>query len=1055
MTAPVWRWRRRLAVVGLVALVALASFDTFDGSQAVAPLAFGAFVASTLLAWVELRSRTSDRGGRQSASNSDLGALDAAGTGAGLSGSRRSLVLSVLVTVAVSGGAVQTWFLPGTAIAGGDLAPPNGTAWLGQLFSPWTWSGSDLGRLGSVEPQLPWGVVLWAVHQIGGSSATAQRLWFSLLFVGAALGGLWLLRVLRTSWTVATVGSLLYVFNPFVVSNVGTNPVFLAALVLVVVEPAIMISVGSGRWTVRTGVVALVATVPLVGYAYENPPLVLAAIAAALAGLALAVLWYRRSAIRLLGKFLGLGAPLAVAAALYWVVPAVEQLHLDALGQLSSLSSWTWTEARSTLNNAFWLNTSWAWNYKIYVPFSGHYSSLPLSFLRYALPMMAFSALLLPYRAEESSRRELQLVACASTGSLAIIFLSTGTRPPGSILFDILYRIPYGWLLQGPGRFLLLVGVAYVLMASVSIGACLRRLDSVARSARLWTGERRTLRNLILAAVIVVVGALAPGYPLAVGAIAPGPRGDALPSTHVRVPAYWDHLAAYLNGPASPRGDLLVLPPDPFYQMPYTWGYYGNDGFITDMVRRNVVDPAGQGYSAAGADLLTAVNQVATALLAGDTTATTRLLRALGTPDVLVREDINTRSPGSQVVSPKALVAALAADPQATLVHRSGPLFVFRVAGAQTRAVNRQVPYATSQSSVPNLLALSVLGRRTVLVRHSPIPGVSAVVPVPPEAAWHLQGNHLVENVPLPTRRSYTLARLDATGRRVVTFPLSSRAVRTGGIAVYVHREHSGTHAEVSVAVGSHELTDGYFRAGEWGVVGNCNAAPTSVPADLRAHLGPPAPGLGGRSLLLSADSGAACEARSVAWSGGPVLVSFAARRITGAGPAICLWEIGPNRCASMTPLSASARWHTYQEVVTPNRGTHALSLFLYAYAGSGTRTEDAYSGVSIRSAATQETWAIIAAGGAAHRPPELTTMMTAFSNYWSVGTPAQHVLVDGIMNGWLSDANRRVTPHDSLAGPIRASAVGAGAAAVVTLIIGCTVLVAAVRRRRPRVGDR
>ena len=57
-------------------------------------------------------------------------------------------------------------------------------------------------------------------------------------------------------------------------------------------------------------------------------------------------------------------------------------------------------------------------------------------------------------------------------------------------------------------------------------------------------------------------------------------------------------MASYLNSWAPP-GNLLVLPEDDFYQMRYTWGYYGADGFITGLIARNVVDPVAQGYSPA------------------------------------------------------------------------------------------------------------------------------------------------------------------------------------------------------------------------------------------------------------------------------------------------------------------------------------------------------------------------------------------------------------------------------------------------------------------------
>jgi len=56
-------------------------------------------------------------------------------------------------------------------------------------------------------------------------------------------------------------------------------------------------------------------------------------------------------------KMLTGGVPLLVIASAYWIVPSVLQLRVVATGQLSPLSSWAWTEGRSTLANGLWLNT--------------------------------------------------------------------------------------------------------------------------------------------------------------------------------------------------------------------------------------------------------------------------------------------------------------------------------------------------------------------------------------------------------------------------------------------------------------------------------------------------------------------------------------------------------------------------------------------------------------------------------------------------------------------------------------------------------------------------
>jgi len=1041
---PVALWRRRTASVGIVALCALAAFGTIGGDQLLATVSFVGLAVATVLAWVELAgSRQHRRRSQAAAPTTDVTAPGSVVDGERII-SRRAPLLAIATVAVVAVGAVQTWFTPGTAIAGGDLAPPNGTAWLGALFAPWTWSGSDLGRPGSLQVQLPWAVVLWTVHSLGGSSALAQRLWYTALFAGAALGALWLLRLLHASWTAATVGSLLFLFNPFVLSNIGANPVFLAALVLVVVEPAIVLSVCSGRWRRRSGAVALVATVPLVGYAYENPPLLLAVGAATLAGVVVSAAWYGRPARRRALGLLGLGLPLGFLASLYWVLPSLEQLHFDAVSQLSTLASWTWTESRSTLANAFWLNTSWAWPFKEYVPYNGNYDTLPLSLLRYAFPIIAFVALSFGYDTSTRSTRRLALVASGATGSLLIILLSTGTRLPGSVLFDPLYHLPYGWLLQGPGRFLILAGVGYAVMAVVTIDTWMARLDYAVRLARAWSARSQLATKFGVAVVIVGAAALAPGYPLAFGAIAPGPRPGQLPSTHVRVPRYWTALAGYLNAPSTPPGNLLVLPPDPFYQMPYTWGYYGNDGFITDMIRRNVVDPSGQGYGAAGQELLTAVDQVATSLLAGDDTAANRILQTMATPDVLVRDDINTHYRGFAVDSPKALDGALRADPAVELVHRSGPLSVFRLrrSAGTVLSVQHHVRYATSESSAPNLLALTALPAGTVLVDHAPIAGVPTVVQVASEPAWKLQGQMLREVTPLPPGRTYMVAEVGAgtATARQQSVPVGTSAT-VGGVQISVRPTTSGADALLSTPAGSDELADGNFERGLWGKVGNCDAAPSATGPDLGAGLGTAPPAVGGRALLLSATADIACESKAIAWHGGSVLVSLSARDVSGRGPAICLWEIGPNRCASLPALDASHRWQTYQQLVTPAAGTTGLSLFLYADGGgAGLRTVDAYAAVSVRSHARSVPLVFVGTSTTrtAHAPA-LTTADSTYSSVWAVSGRAQHVLVDGMTNGWLTPTPRHLDPHDTLSSLFTAGYVLAAIAALGTLVLAAS----------------
>jgi len=401
---------------------------------------------------------------------------------------------------------------------------------------------------------------------------------------------------------------------------------------------------------------------------------------------------------------------------------------------------------------------------------------------------------------------------------------------PGALLFDRLYTLPYGWLLQGPGRFLLLAGVGYVVMAATTVGEWFKQLEHHARAVKAWTSRRRIVVKATIASTIVGTGALLPGYPIAFGAIASGPHVGSSYSAHVRVPQYWTAMTNYLNSPSAPPGNLLILPPNSFYQVPYTWGYYGNDGFITDMVRRPVVDPSGQGYGASSTSLLTAVDQVAQALLAGNEVVANGILRAMGTSEVLVREDVATNFPMRPVVSPKALARALAQDPQASLIHCSGSLLLYRVHGVSSRAVGHGVPYATAQTATPDLLMLGLLRSGSVIVRHTSIPGVPDLVPVPAPNTWHIYGNTLSKRVALPKGRSYALARLSAAGARLTPLPPAGRTTRAGALHARTVTTASGAFAELSVPTRGQDLTDGTFRSGPWGAVGNCNNAPTATP---------------------------------------------------------------------------------------------------------------------------------------------------------------------------------------------------------------------------------
>jgi hypothetical protein len=1020
----------------VVLLLLLAEVGNFGLSPILAGAAFLALLAATLIGGVE---GWPTRGGRR-------GQLRATGQSARVRTWPSRLGLVVVGLIAAI--AAQSWFDPGRLLAGGDISPVVGTAWLGRLFAPWSWSGSNLGGPAANETKVPFAAVYWLVHALRGSPAVAEEIWYTALFAGAAVACFLLLRALRIGPAGSALGALAYIFNAHILT-VGTNPVYLAAMVLLAGLPAVVLTTASGRWAVRTGILLLGASAPFFGYVSLNPPLVLM-IGAVLAGMPFLAGWLDgQAAARRVLRTLAVGAPLLVLASSYWLVPLVLQIKTDATAALASPSSWLWTEGRATLTNGFWLNNGWSWKFSEYFPYVGAYDKFPLLILKFLLPIMAFGFLALARfpRAILVTARQARLGIAASAAALFLILLSTGTRLPGALVFDLLYQMPLGWLLKEPGRFLILGGLAYSVLLALTTEAACERVNSFRRGT-VWRWRSALRRPGLRLAAVSAAGAamIAPGFPLMTGAIAPNNR-PVLPPSHVSVPAYWTAMASYINDSAPP-GNLLVLPEDDFYQMPYTWGYYGADSFITNLMPRNVVNPAAQGYSPAQQELSDAVRLVQRGLLAHDWPSVQRTLTAIGTSLLLVRGDVNAAFPERHITPPAALDKALSTDPGMWLVHRFGKLELFALRG-HLSSTGSVTSYATVNSAAPDLRDLSLLPSGTALISTPMRPAEPAVLQVPPVSQWRLVGDELQTSLAEQPGRHYHINFLSPTGafgrpgasvsrsRRVRTHqkvrsrrlrdhtspPIRQIPSRSAGhtpqrpeqLVTHVLQRDGEMVDELSYKLGGSLLSNSDFASGAWGAVGNCGAlAATAATARLSARVLPGQGPTGQSALVLSASANSACENRSLAWRSGPLFVSLWVRGLRGTGPRMCLLQLPSDKCAAIPPLasnSASSRWHRYQTIVSPSPGTRSLKLFLYADVyKAGTVTANEYSDVVVRGSQVL-LQPVVAASPRSHEPPAtaLYTSGDSFSPDW-IGPPKDaRVEVDGLRNGWLVPSSRNV----------------------------------------------
>lgn len=896
----------------------------------------------------------------------------------------------------------QTWFRAGTLIADGDIAPPIGTAWISRIFDSYGWSGFNLGGPATNQGRLPFGVLDELVHLAGGSGALAQRIWLSLLISGIMVAASGLARSLAMSPLSGLVVGFAFFFNPMTLSQIQYNDVYLVAMVLVAALPAMVVSYGHGAtrsWHLN---LTFIISAPFIGFIDANPPLVGMLLLTLLATPLL--VWARFDRAEAVRSFRGLliAGALAGAASSYWLIPSLMATSSVASGSLSKLSAWAFTESRSTLANGFWLNTTWGWNYSEYYPFAHYFDQFPLLLIRPLIPLLAFLGLTYrpPLAQPDLHSRSLRLTGLLSFLVLGLILLSNGTLAPGSLLFDPLYQLPYGWLLREPGRFLLVAALGYALLVGLLVDRTKIRVRALAHSRLSRSISKLLLRTNVWTALGAMSVALVSAFPLWTGSVVLGPHSG-FPSQHVAVPKYWENTAAFMNSPKSPHGSLLVLPPDDFYAMPYTW-YYGNDGFIPDLFEHHIVVPTGQSYYKVPIELLNAVKLEASALVNHQWKEASRLLIAIGTPIILLRGDINAGFPGRTIVSPATLLTALEHDPKMHLLRRFGQLSLFEL-NSGDRLI--YTGFATTESATPDLSALALLPPRTALVTSPPQVGHEIVIPLPPLSKWKTESSGLTTHFTPPSLNRWTFS---------LAFTNSRLEARRHMISIS-HPNRSDQSIRIVRALGPSLLSNGDFRAGGWGAVGNCNSY---LPVKSKSELGGQViarQGPNGSSILsLHASVDAACESAPLKWHGGEIFLRYSSRSISGSSPRICLWEVPNNQCAktSVSTSSMSSAWKTETFLVQPNVGTQTLSLVVYADApGDGTETISQYANFIVRSITPSPQAFLVGLPRQTAPESRLIVGSDGYSAMLSGPPGDNHVLVNGLHNGWLVVHSSRDQP--------------------------------------------
>jgi arabinofuranan 3-O-arabinosyltransferase len=200
-------------------------------------------------------------------------------------------------------------------------------------------------------------------------------------------------------------------------------------------------------------------------------------------------------------------------------------------------------------------------------------------------------------------------------------------------------------------------------------------------------------------------------------------------------------------------------------------------------------------------------------------------------------------------------------------------------------------------------------------------------------------------------------------------------------------------------------------------------------------------------------------------------------RTVSGLTARVCLWEVGPDRCAPVPVLDTGPGWHALDAEISPDPSTKGLRLYLYAD-GQSPRTVTEYRDTAIRpTAATRVSVRWI--GPPAPAAPALTWDQTrpdryrvsvaptarpfvlvldeSFARGWRLnglppGSTARHFVANGYANGWLITPDPRQPPRRLvLSYPPELTATAAQAssgAALLLAVVGGAVGLARSRRR-------
>ena len=864
--------------------------------------------------------------------------------------------------------------------AAGDIWPAPfmpGNTTLQQSLSLWGTLNSGLGS-----PQYqPFGVVqgFWgiALRRIGFAGSDTQFLWMAASLVWQGLGVTCFVRAVLPAYPLAAVaaglGLPLSLYNaiifPYPVQAFAVGYISLCSAYVLyrARRPASPLQEAAEVSALSDGLMVLAQTPPI------------AVVFAVWIAIWTAAVWSIARARRRvwLGPLLGMAG--AALLNCWWLYAAYLTLFSGdgAVRQVyAGPSDLEWVSSRASPMNLLTMQGIWSWPRPEYYPWAGAFG-VGILHLSPAVPLgLALCALLL------SSFRRTVLALAALT--VAAVLIGKGPHAPFGDLNRAAYQhLPLFWLLRDPQVEMdVLIGLFLYTLAGVGLSEGLRRLDSLLLRVRRVAPPVRLMLPPAARAIGCALLCLS-GYPILSGSFLPDHWLGGISSTFVQLPSYWNAAASYLNA-ASESGSVVVLPADDYYQMPYTWGYYGADQIAQSFIHRPVFYLTSfPTYLAGSAALQHFLDLLSAEVRDQSPVSIAPTLDGLGIRWLLVRGDLRSHFLGRPIESGDQVVRYLARQSGIEYVRSFGKLALYRThRGTQTvqfyngagtwtgGAVPAQDAATSARSSdIPWVAeppvhahpssALAYGEVRTITPRASylPIPSAGGTLLIRPRsvAIWARWGavNRLLLRLTGPRVISggHTYGYLRPLSLSL-SRPLHDPAVVTLGFAQLAFGATLRRQARMGwTYIGTLPVPTDSSRAaltivtqiaqvspshtdGEWSVVGDCNrydsrslrqVGITRFPGD-------------GSKVTLTANDHAACVTLGGTYharTGDRLLAAVRYRWIGGSLPRAAL-EIGSSLVVPVTLRpTADHVWHQ-TALWEPIDGTGSAHIYVYAD-GNGT----------------------------------------------------------------------------------------------------------------------